>query len=237
MNKYSISIVIPAYNDAATIRQVIEESLAAARSITGDYEICVIDDGSQDATWQILEGLLGTCRQLVCFRHSRNEGYGKTIKELFSRASKDLIFSCPGDGQIPPSEVLKMMEYIDDIDVIIGRRTTRLDNLKRNIQTKAYNFLIRAMYGLNIYDINSVKLYRRALLQDVPLECKTPFIDAELCIRAFYAKKKIREVPISHRSRLHKGASGGKLKIILPTFIDLVLQQPRLKKFRKAGYR
>lgn len=237
MHKYSISIVIPAYNDAQSIQKVIEESLAAARSITDDYEICVLDDGSRDETWQILTKMGAQCRQLVCLRHGRNEGYGKTIKELFYKASKDLIFSCPGDGQIPPGEVLKMIQHIEDIDVIIGRRTTRLDNLKRNIQTKTYNFLIRAMYGVKIYDVNSVKLYRRKLLQDVPLECKTPFIDAELCIRAVYARKKIKEVPIGHRSRLHKGASGGKLKIILPTFMDLILHRPELKKFKKARRR
>jgi len=107
-------------------------------------------------------------------------------------------------------------------DFVIGLRVVRNDPPRRKMQSAIYNLMLRLFHGVAFKDVNSIKLFKREILEHITLESETPFVDAELCIRAHKAGFRVIEVPIEHLPRLSQGASGGKLSVITETFGDLI---------------
>lgn len=113
-------------------------------------------------------------------------------------------------------------------DFVIGHRVKRNDPPRRLLQSAIYNLMLRIFYGISFKDVNSIKLFRREILKKITLESDTPFVDAELCIRAHRAGFKVIEIPIDHLPRLSTGASGGKISVITDTFGDLIRMSTRV---------
>lgn len=225
----SISIIIPAYNDEGTISDVVSEAVDVASHLVPDYEVFVINDGSQDGTGRVLETLRLSIPNMRVTHHEFNRGFGATIRELYLGACKEFVFSSPGDGQIRPNELRKLWPYRHDYDLIIGQRQVRNDPWQRRFQSLVYNMLIRLLYGVTIRDVNSVKLFRHSFVDDMALESTTPFVDAELCIRVAKRGGRLGVVPIEHKRREYGRGSGGKLSVIWETFRDAIIMWPRLR--------
>ena len=218
----SVSLIIPAYNDETTVGRLIGDSVSLLEKACPDYEIVVTNDGSKDNTLFVLREFASTNPRIRVINHQVNKGFGSTIKELYMSGKKDLIFSLPGDYQYAPQQLLKMAEGLRNCDFVIGLRVQRNDPWRRKFQSKVYNLMLRTLYGHRHKDVNSIKLFRRAILDKVELKSETAFVDAELCIRAEKAGFKVIEIPIEHLPRLSQGASGGKFSVIWQTFSDLV---------------
>jgi glycosyltransferase involved in cell wall biosynthesis len=218
----SLSLIIPTFNDESTVGKLIADGVALLEEVCPDYEIVLVNDGSKDNTWEVLQRAAQINNRVRLINHPVNKGYGETIRELYYAAQKDLIFSLPGDYQYAPKELLKMAEGLTRSDFVIGLRVKRNDPWRRKLQSAVYNFMLRALYGLKHKDVNSIKLFKRKILDQVHLQSPTAFVDAELCIRAEKAGFNIIEIPIEHLPRLSQGASGGKLSVIAQTFGDLV---------------
>jgi len=218
----SVSVIIPAYNDETTVERLITDTDSLLKGMCGDYEIICTNDGSKDGTLATLERLKKGVPTLNIINHEVNRGFGATIRELYYAGKKDLIFSLPGDYQYAPKELIPMAGGLNNYDLVIGHRVKRNDPLRRKLQSHVYNFMLRTLYGIRHKDVNSIKLFKRAILEKVDLKSKTAFVDAELCIRAELAGFRVGEVAIEHLPRLSQGASGGKLSVIWETFSDLV---------------
>lgn len=218
----SISVVIPAYNDETTVTKLIQDTDCLLKEISSDYEIVVVNDGSKDTTLAVVQELARKNKNIRVINHEVNQGYGRTIKELYLTGTKDLVFSLPGDYQFAPKELLTMAEGLRKHDFVIGHRVKRNDPPRRKIQSAIYNMMLRIFYGCSYKDVNSIKLFRREILDRITLESDTAFVDAELCIRAHRAGFRVVEIPIEHLPRLSQGASGGKFSIIWDTFSDLI---------------
>ncbi len=218
----SVTLIIPAYNDEETVGRLIDDSDTLLSSVCSDYEIVVVNDGSKDRTLSVIEGRYQTNPHVRLINHPINKGFGYTIRELYECGTKDLVFSLPGDYQYAPKEILQMAKGLKDHDFVIGLRVNRNDPPRRKMQSKVYNLMLRTFYGHKHKDVNSIKLFRRAIFDKVKLQSQSPFVDAELCIRAERAGYKVIEIPIEHLPRTTQGASGGKFSVIWDTFSDLV---------------
>ncbi len=218
----SLSLIIPAYGDEETIGRLIADSDALLSQICADHEIVVVNDGSKDDTLRVILEAAAKYPKVRVINHEVNKGFGATIRELYLSGTKELIFSLPGDYQYAPKELLKMAEGLKTHDFVIGLRVHRNDPPRRKMQSKVYNLMLRTFYGHKHKDVNSIKLFKRSILEKIKLLSHSPFVDAELCIRAERAGFKVVEIPIEHLPRLTQGASGGKLSVILDTFGDLV---------------
>jgi dolichol-phosphate mannosyltransferase len=219
--KPTLSFLIPAYNDEGTIGAVVRKTDRVGRDVASAYEILVIDDASTDGTVRVLTALRKTYPALRVKRHARNRGYGATIRELYFAGANEWLFTIPGDYQIGPEEVTKLLPYLDRADMIIGWRKERFDPSSRLRQSWVYNTLLRLLFGLTLHDVNSVRLMRSGMMHTVKLTSSSAFVDAELAIRAVRMGFRVIEVPISHRQREGIGG-GGSMRIILPTIVDLV---------------
>jgi glycosyltransferase involved in cell wall biosynthesis len=222
----SLSLVIPAYNDETSIERLVSDSVSLLEKVCPDYEIILANDGSKDATPYMLQELKKRNPRIKVIDHEVNQGYGRTIRELYLSGTKDLIFSLPGDYQYAPKELLAMAEGLRNSDFVIGLRVHRNDPWRRKLQSKVYNLMLRMLYGHKHADVNSIKLFKRVILSKVSLLSYSPFVDAELCIRTEKAGYRVVEIPIEHLPRLAQGASGGKPSVIIETFADLLKMRP-----------
>ena len=102
-----LSVFFPAYNDAGTIASLVMTALMTAETLTPDFEVIVINDGSADRTAEILDELARVYPRLRVVHHVRNRGYGGALRSGFATASKDWVFYTDGDGQYDPAEMTR----------------------------------------------------------------------------------------------------------------------------------
>lgn len=218
---HSVSFLLPAYNDAATIQSAVEEAVRIGKKCTSVYEIIVINDGSSDQTNTILASLQKKFSALTVRTHTTNKGYGATIKELYYKARMDWCYSIPGDYQVGAKELLKLLPHTGKADMIIGRRVNRHDPRGRLWESRVYNGLLQLLFGLQLHDVNSVRLLKTSVLKKITITSSSAFVDAELAIRLQKIGGDILEIPIDHRRQAYEGG-GGSWRTIIPTIIDMI---------------
>ncbi len=226
----SLTVVIPAYNDEATIETVLRKTATTAMKLHIPFTILVANDASRDQTGQKLEKLRKLMPNLRVITHRYNLGYGTTIRELYENAPGSWVFSLPGDYQIEPKELTALWRKRDTADMLIGWRNKRNDSSIRLLQSNIYNSLLRLLFHLPLHDANSVRLMRSRIIKKIRLRSSSAFVDAELAIKAIQAGFRVIEAPISHRAREGGGGGGGKMTTIFPTIVDMIvfwMKQPQ----------
>jgi len=122
---YRLSLVIPAWNECHTIQQAIAEADAALSTITADYEIIVVDDGSMDDTAALVEAAAQDNPQVRLLRHDGNRGYGAALRTGFEAARFPLVAFTDADCQFDLTELEYMLPLTERYDVTTGYRITR----------------------------------------------------------------------------------------------------------------
>lgn len=228
MKLRSLTIVIPCYNTASTVQDVVLNAHSVAKRVSSSVEIITLDDASTDSTPAILMSLKSKIPGMRVLSHSANKGYGETIKTLYQKATGEWIFSLPSDDQFDAEEILKLIPYTESSDMILGRRVKRNDIAKRRFQSQIYNGLLRLLFHIELHDANTIRLMKKSVITSLRLQSRSAFVDAELAIKMLRAGLTIREVPVTHKVRVDRGGSGGKFfKTILPTIIDMVKMRLR----------
>jgi glycosyltransferase involved in cell wall biosynthesis len=118
-----LTVVIPVYNEAGIIRNVIEEALEVLRRHGGSYELIAVNDGSSDGTLEILNKMMAEIVELRVAHHERNQGMGAALRTGCDQARHDVVTWIPGDGQFDLAEVLKGLEGMNGADMMIALRT------------------------------------------------------------------------------------------------------------------
>lgn len=212
----SISAFFPAYNDDATIQSMVLEMDYILKSITGDYEIIVVNDASQDATKEILDELAKTLPAFRVIHHKKNMGYGGALQTGFNAASKEWVFYTDGDGQYDIKELKLLLPYTDKADIITGYKIARSDSLFRIIVGRLYHWLNKVIFGIKVRDVDcDFRLIRKGLLKDISFDTTTGFFPVEM-VRRFQDKgARFYEVPVHHYYRKAKGSQFFSAKNIL----------------------
>jgi glycosyltransferase involved in cell wall biosynthesis len=201
----SLSIFFPAFNDGGTIASMVLTAEIAARTITDDFEIIVVDDGSQDHTALVLAEME---KQVPCLRvlqHARNQGYGAALRTGFASASKEWIFYTDGDAQYDPSEIPALAKAVRaDVDVVNGYKISRNDPLIRIVLGNIYNFGVKLFFGLHLKDVDcDYRLMRRTIFDAIELKSDSGAICVEMIKKIQDAGFRFAEVPVSHYNRTY----------------------------------
>ncbi len=215
-----LSIVIPAHNEAPTIAAVITEHAAAALSLGLHSEIVVLDDGSTDATHDIVTALLPTMPGLRLQSHEANLGVGVSLLNLYALAVGTWIYFTPADGQVPASELAPLWAGREGRVLVIGRRRPRRDPLPRRISSSLYGAAMRAVFRVGVHDINSCKLYLTSALREAWPKTTSSFAEGEIIIRLRRQGGRIAEVPIRHLPRTAGRAHGADWIVLSRMLID-----------------
>jgi len=217
----SITICIPAYNEQATIAEVIKEANSVLEHTTLRGEILVIDDGSVDDTWNILSDIQKTIPALQIRRHETNKGIAATFRELYQWATSDLVFLNSADGQWKMKTLLELLPMIRQHDIIIAQRIDKHYEGGRRLVSWLFNALPVVLFSTPTYDAGSVKLVRREVY-DIPLLSSGVFNEAERIIRARRRGFRVGVKRIEHFPRHTGKASGAKPWLVAEAMIDLV---------------
>ena len=218
----SITISIPAFNEEKNIEEVIKNSVEVLSGLTRDYEIVVINDGSTDNTKSVIETLAKNIPQLKTFSHERNLGIAETLKKVFLYPTKEWVFFIPGDGQIAPKEIHKLIPYTESFDYIIGRRVKRNDGFIRLLNAWIYNMVISIVAFKRVTDIDSVVFFKHSFLNEARFYANSAFIHAELFIKARKNGARSVEVEIEHLPRKFGKSTGSNPLVILKAALDLL---------------
>src|ERR1044071_4763124 len=123
-----LSVFFPAYNDSGTIESMVIRAVEAAAELTPDYEVIVVNDGSADATPQILDELARTYSHVRIVHHAKNRGYGGALQSVFRSATKEFIFYTDGDAQYDPAELAVLWARMTpNADLVNGYKISRSD--------------------------------------------------------------------------------------------------------------
>ena len=237
MPKPSISVFFPCYNDANTIGGLVKRADEVLRTIAGDYEVIVVNDGSTDASGSVLAALE---RELPCLRvvtHPRNRGYGGALRSGFAHATRDLIFYTDGDGQYDVGELpLLLMLLTDDTHVANGMKMARQDPPHRVFFGNLHKFVTRWMFWLPVSDVDcDFRLIRRSVIEAITLESNSGSICVELVKKAQRAGAQFREVSVHHYSRQHGESQFFRPRRILRTYADLARMWVALILLRRSA--
>lgn len=201
----SISVFFPAYNDAGTIAGLVTDALSVLPSLTDDYEVIVVNDGSADETRAVLDELARVQPRLKVIHHESNRGYGGALRAGFGAARKDLIFYTDGDGQYDVREMASLCPLMSgEVDIVNGYKLKRADNLNRKAIGAVYNRLARLLFRLPIRDVDcDFRLMRRHAVQRLDLVSSSGVICVELTRKLSRAGCVFAETPIHHYPRRH----------------------------------
>jgi glycosyltransferase involved in cell wall biosynthesis len=237
---YSLSVVLPAYNEEDNVAAAVEsvsqvtQKLVAQGQIS-QYEILLVNDGSADDTGKIARELEGQIPHFHLVEHYPNRGYGGALKAGFAAATQDLIAFIPADNQFVFGEIDRFLEQIgapDDHagpDIVCGYRHDRQDTLIRRFNAFGWNILVRILFGYLCHDIDcGFKLFRREVLDLVPIQSNGAMVDTEFLAGAKARGLRIAEVPVTHLPRTAGEATGANLKVIVKAFRDLFRFRLRL---------
>jgi glycosyltransferase involved in cell wall biosynthesis len=201
-----ISVFFPAYNDAGTITSMVITSLLTLRRLTDDYEVIVINDGSQDHTPDVLNELARVYPDEVrVIHHPQNRGYGGALRSGFAAATKDWIFYTDGDAQYDPRELQNLADLaVDDVDFINGWKIERNDPLHRIVIGRLYQYFIKLTFGLHLRDVDcDFRLMRREVFDKVDLTADSGVICVELMKKVQDAGFRLAETPVHHYHRAY----------------------------------
>ena len=223
LNVSSLSVVLPAHNEEATVASVVEEVFAAVSDLGLDSEIIVVNDGSSDRTGEIVLDLIERVPNLRLVEHYPSRHYGGRSKAGFAAATKELIVFCPTDKQFVFREVERLLAKLPEADIVSGYRVSRQDNAVRKLNAFGWNMAVRVLFGYLCRDIDcGMKLLRRDVLQHVDLLTDGALIDVELLSGAKARGYRIAEVELTHLSRNAGRATAPDPRVIANALAELV---------------
>ena len=205
IHRASISAFFPAFNDDGTIASMVVETDRVLKSVTDDYEIIVVNDGSMDSTQEVLEELTNFYPALSILRHEKNMGYGAALISGFVNSTKDYIFYTDGDAQYDVRELTVLLEALEEnTSVVNGYKITRSDPLHRIIIGHIYNRVVKLLFNIKLKDVDcDYRLIKRSVFEKIRLKSPSGIICVELIKKLESSGFKFKEVPVHHYFRTH----------------------------------
>lgn len=239
IERRSITVIFPAYNEAQNIRRAIEQSMEAMTPRFETFELLIIDDGSRDDTGSIAEALAETYPQVTVLHNERNMGLGETLFRGFQCARGELVIQNAMDYPLDLRDLDKLLPALDEADVVVAvRKAYEGYTPYRKLTSTVNRALLRLLFEPKLRDYNYTQLYRREVLEAAqPTSRSTVFIAPEIIIRAHEQGLRIREVEIDYHPRIAGEATSGKPGVIMSSMRDMLAFWIRRLFARKHDFR
>lgn len=218
-----LSLVFPAFDEEESLGPLLDVALALAPQLAADHEIIVVDDGSRDASAAVVRSYCQRHPAVRLVRHSANRGYGAALRAGLREARGELVFFSDADLQFDLSEISALLRHAREFDIVAGYRQPRLDPWGRRILAWAWGNLVNRLFGLGVRDIDcAFKVFRRPVIDTIPIASLGAFINTEILVRARRAGFRIHQVPVTHRRRRFGRQSGANPRVIARALLELV---------------
>jgi glycosyltransferase involved in cell wall biosynthesis len=164
-----VSVLVPAKDEAANLPLFMEQAaIAFASSPAQTYEVVVIDDGSMDESWELLQRLTTQYSFLRPVRHRAQRGIADSLRTGFLHARGNVLVFYPADLQFKPEDIPRLVAPIlaDEADMVTGFKQGKYE---KAFVSGIYNALSRSLFHVPVKDLNSVKAYRREIMEALPV--------------------------------------------------------------------
>jgi glycosyltransferase involved in cell wall biosynthesis len=217
-----ISAFFPAFNEEANVPTMVERLRDVLPTVSDDYEIIVVNDGSHDRTAEVADALAAADPHVRVIHHPQNRGYGGALKSGFTASQKPYVFFTDGDGQFDVAEITKLLPCVPEYDVVIGYRIDRAEGGLRRVNAGAWNWLVRRLFGIPSRDVDcAFKMFDRRVFDVVHPQAEGAMISTEVLARAVRAGFRITEVGVHHYPRRHGTPTGANPLVIARAFYEL----------------
>ena len=228
----SVSIVVPAYDEAGNIERMVRDCLRHVTTFTKALEVIVVNDGSQDGTREVIDRLAREDARVRAIHHPFNLGYGAAQKSGFMAARYDWVALVPGDNQFDIRDLARYLALRHEADVIGGVRQGRKESWDRRWASGIFNRFMRSVHGVPLTDINWVKLYRRSMLSTLTIETPGFSADAEVLVKLAALGARMVELPVEHLPRTWGDETHVTLRNVTRTARELLALPAKVRRLR-----
>ena len=219
----SLSVVLPAHNEAENLPVVVPEVISTLPIFTAKFEVIVVDDGSGDDTAKVLEELSRKHPELCVRRHQVNRGYGAALATGFRATTGDYVMFMDSDRQFSISDLALLSPFVGKFDIVAGFRKERNDPLHRRVFAEIFNVTVRILFGVHMRDIDcAFKVFRGDQIRSLELTAPGALINTEIQAKLRRIGATVEQVGVSHYPRVAGHASGGSLRVILRAMRETV---------------
>ena len=216
--------MFPLYKDKSTVELMIRKGSSVLKKLKRKYEIVIVDDGCPENSGKLALKIAKKFHNVKVFFHKKNLGYGAALKTGLKKCKNDWIFMIDGDAEYDVNDLPRLFKASQNYDLVITYRYKKKYNTYRIIISWVYNAILRLIFNIKFRDISTgSRLVNRKLIRRIKLKSNSPFVGAELAIKARLANYKVGEIGIHTYPRTFGSGSSVGLKNILLTLKDMFL--------------
>ena len=220
----SISLMFPLYRDRNTVELMIKKSSNVLKKLKRKYEIIIVDDGCPQNSGRLAKKIAKKYSNIKVFFHKKNLGYGAALKTGLQKCKNDWIFMIDGDAEYDVKDLPRLLKASKNSDLIITYRYKKKYGTYRIIISWVYNVILRLIFNIKFKDISTgSRLVSKKLIKRIKLKSNSPFVGAELAIKAGLAGYIVGEIGIHTYPRTFGTGTSVSFKNILLTLRDMLL--------------
>lgn len=222
MGKLDVTVVVPLYNEAESLPELVAWIDRVARDHALSYEIVLVDDGSSDDSWTVIEQLKTLYPAVRGISFARNYGKSAALYCGFAAAEGEVVFTMDADLQDSPDEIPEMRRMIleEGYDLVSGWKKRRHDPVGKRWPSKFFNWTARSVSGIELHDFNcGLKAYRRKVVKAIEVYGEMHRFIPILARQAGF--RRIGEKVVDHRARKY-GCSKFGIERMVKGYLDLI---------------
>jgi len=224
----NISIVIFCYNERESVECVIASCIETMTKLSDNYEIILVDDGSTDGSQSLLEHH----ESIRYIRHTQNQGIGAALCTGYQNATKEYVCAVPGDGQFDITELLAIKPFKFERFYSFYRLSTDYGAYRKTL-TFANKWFNKYILGMDLRDVNWIKVYRKDQLDFAEPELTSSIVESEICCKLIKSGTVPIELPSVYHQRMSGEAKGGKWHTLQKAIREIVSLYKVTRRFNK----
>ena len=222
MSDLRVSFFFPVFRDERSVRNVAEKALKLLSELCSDYEIIIVDDGSPDRSGEIADDLAREHGSIRVIHHGKNLGYGSAVRSGLAASRFEYICLTDGDDEYEVEDFRKLLKLRDRYDLIITFRYKKIYSNTRIFVSWVYNKLLRLLFRMPFRDVSTgLRMIRKSVIEGLELESTSPFVGAEIAIKAMLKGYAVGEVGIQTFPRVFGKGATVSVSNILATMLDV----------------
>ncbi|MDF1845624.1 MAG: glycosyltransferase family 2 protein [Parvibaculaceae bacterium] len=235
-----LSIIVPSFNEAESVASVIADMISTldASELKGNFEIILVDDGSSDGSWTIIEELPKIHSVVRSLRNATNGGMWRAIQTGMHAAKGDFVTYLPADGEITATETIKLASLASDADIVVSKRVSSDAVIKqqvrpwyREVLSWGQRTLTRIVLGCDISNAEGIFLLRWSVFKEFALAPRHDnILFLELLVRGLTGGYRVAETEMFYTLRRGGRSKTVNLAYIIGTLADLIKLRLRMSK-------
>ncbi|PKN06779.1 MAG: hypothetical protein CVU73_15425 [Deltaproteobacteria bacterium HGW-Deltaproteobacteria-8] len=219
----TLSIVIPAFNEAANIKATVDEVLKAIGGSFVDFELIIVNDGSADDTGRIIDELGAADPHVKPVHNEQNMGFGASYRRGVGLARMNYVGVFPGDNEIIGRSIARILALVGSADIIVPfTMNMEVRPYSRRLFSRLYTLIMNMVFTCELQYYNGPVIHRRDVLQATPINTSGFAFQSTLLVRLIRSGHSFIEVPMYLRPRLGGRSTALKLKNVLSVCLAIV---------------